>query len=194
MLVKGNFKTITELPKYIDINEWLAFNSEYYSISILYMLTFYCSVWILQSYQHVLWLNYWFLYTKHVSFHVCWARVSWIVKWIVECGTECTFAESNIPGLMPRPKRLSFQHRNTLITWHPAYRIWWETNRYSLQKQAEIFHENSLNSFDAFLDSCFDCSHIYTTITTTKSCLYMRNLIWTRCLHTSYRSPKNLIY
>lgn len=29
MLVKGNFKTITELPKYIDINEWLAFNSKY---------------------------------------------------------------------------------------------------------------------------------------------------------------------
>ncbi|CAO0794582.1 unnamed protein product [Mucor circinelloides] len=27
MLVKGNFKTITELPKYIDINEWLAFNT-----------------------------------------------------------------------------------------------------------------------------------------------------------------------
>lgn len=28
MLVKGNFKTITELPKYVDINEWLAFNSK----------------------------------------------------------------------------------------------------------------------------------------------------------------------
>ncbi|KAI8988884.1 Mob1/phocein [Pilobolus umbonatus] len=27
MLVKGNFKTITELPKYIDLNEWLAFNT-----------------------------------------------------------------------------------------------------------------------------------------------------------------------
>ena len=27
MLVKGNFKTITELPKYIDVNEWLAFNT-----------------------------------------------------------------------------------------------------------------------------------------------------------------------
>lgn len=29
MLVKGNFKTIIELPKYVDINEWLAFNSKY---------------------------------------------------------------------------------------------------------------------------------------------------------------------
>ena len=28
MLVRGNFKTITELPKYVDINEWLAFNSK----------------------------------------------------------------------------------------------------------------------------------------------------------------------
>ncbi|OBZ91070.1 CBK1 kinase activator protein MOB2 [Choanephora cucurbitarum] len=27
MLVKGNFKMITELPKYVDINEWLAFNT-----------------------------------------------------------------------------------------------------------------------------------------------------------------------
>ncbi|KAF1797057.1 Mob1/phocein [Mucor lusitanicus] len=27
MLVRGNFKTITELPKYVDINEWLAFNT-----------------------------------------------------------------------------------------------------------------------------------------------------------------------
>ncbi|KAI8992440.1 Mob1/phocein [Pilobolus umbonatus] len=27
MLVKGNFKTIIELPKYVDINEWLAFNT-----------------------------------------------------------------------------------------------------------------------------------------------------------------------
>lgn len=29
MLVKGNFKTIIELPKYVDINEWLAFNSKW---------------------------------------------------------------------------------------------------------------------------------------------------------------------
>lgn len=28
MLVKGDFKTIIELPKYVDINEWLAFNSK----------------------------------------------------------------------------------------------------------------------------------------------------------------------
>ncbi|GAA5803349.1 Mob1/phocein [Helicostylum pulchrum] len=27
MLVKGNFKTITELPKFIDLEEWLAFNT-----------------------------------------------------------------------------------------------------------------------------------------------------------------------
>ncbi|KAI8098225.1 Mob1/phocein [Gilbertella persicaria] len=27
MLVKGNFKTLTQLPKYVDINEWLAFNT-----------------------------------------------------------------------------------------------------------------------------------------------------------------------
>ncbi|CEJ05394.1 Putative Maintenance-ploidy protein MOB1 (MPS1 binder 1) [Rhizopus microsporus] len=27
MLVKGDFKTIIELPKYVDINEWLAFNT-----------------------------------------------------------------------------------------------------------------------------------------------------------------------
>ncbi|KAI9014593.1 Mob1/phocein [Phycomyces nitens] len=27
MLVKGNFKTIIELPKYVDVNEWLAFNT-----------------------------------------------------------------------------------------------------------------------------------------------------------------------
>ncbi|KAI8084452.1 Mob1/phocein [Halteromyces radiatus] len=27
MLVKGNFKTVIELPKYVDANEWLAFNS-----------------------------------------------------------------------------------------------------------------------------------------------------------------------
>ncbi|CEP19552.1 hypothetical protein [Parasitella parasitica] len=35
MLVRGNFKTITELPKYVDINEWLAFNSTYMEISIV---------------------------------------------------------------------------------------------------------------------------------------------------------------
>jgi hypothetical protein len=28
MLVKGSFKTIVELPKYVDANEWLAFNSK----------------------------------------------------------------------------------------------------------------------------------------------------------------------
>ncbi|KAG0173973.1 Maintenance of ploidy protein mob2 [Apophysomyces sp. BC1015] len=28
MLVKGNFKAIVELPKYVDTNEWLAFNSK----------------------------------------------------------------------------------------------------------------------------------------------------------------------
>lgn len=28
MLVRGNFKTIVELPKYVDLNEWLAFNSK----------------------------------------------------------------------------------------------------------------------------------------------------------------------
>ncbi|EIE76060.1 hypothetical protein RO3G_00764 [Rhizopus delemar RA 99-880] len=27
MLVQGNFKTIVELPKYVDMNEWLSFNS-----------------------------------------------------------------------------------------------------------------------------------------------------------------------
>ncbi|KAI9321584.1 Mob1/phocein [Dichotomocladium elegans] len=27
MLVKGNFKTIIELPKHVDVNEWLAFNT-----------------------------------------------------------------------------------------------------------------------------------------------------------------------
>ncbi|KAG2204579.1 Mob1/phocein [Mucor mucedo] len=27
MLVRGNFKTIVELPKYVDLNEWLAFNT-----------------------------------------------------------------------------------------------------------------------------------------------------------------------
>jgi hypothetical protein len=32
MLVKGNFKTITELPKYIDLDEWLAFNSNYLNL------------------------------------------------------------------------------------------------------------------------------------------------------------------
>ena len=28
-LVKGNFKTIVMLPKYVDIMEWVAVNSEY---------------------------------------------------------------------------------------------------------------------------------------------------------------------
>jgi hypothetical protein len=28
MLVQGNFKTIVELPKYVDVNEWLSFNSK----------------------------------------------------------------------------------------------------------------------------------------------------------------------
>ncbi|KAI8329460.1 Mob1/phocein [Chlamydoabsidia padenii] len=27
MLVKGNFKTVIELPKYVDVNEWLSFNT-----------------------------------------------------------------------------------------------------------------------------------------------------------------------
>ncbi|CAO3651326.1 unnamed protein product [Cunninghamella blakesleeana] len=27
MIVKGNFKTIIELPKYVDVNEWLAYNT-----------------------------------------------------------------------------------------------------------------------------------------------------------------------
>ncbi|ORX56221.1 Mob1/phocein [Hesseltinella vesiculosa] len=27
MLVRGNFKTVIELPKYVDVNEWLAFNT-----------------------------------------------------------------------------------------------------------------------------------------------------------------------
>jgi hypothetical protein len=27
-LVKGSFKTITALPKYVDLNEWVAINSE----------------------------------------------------------------------------------------------------------------------------------------------------------------------
>jgi hypothetical protein len=28
-LVKGNFKTIVMLPKYVDVMEWVAVNSEY---------------------------------------------------------------------------------------------------------------------------------------------------------------------
>jgi len=29
-LVKGNFKTIVMLPKYCDVNEWVAINSKYF--------------------------------------------------------------------------------------------------------------------------------------------------------------------
>ncbi|KAI8374569.1 Mob1/phocein, partial [Radiomyces spectabilis] len=41
MLVKGNFKTIIELPKYVDVNEWLAFNTfEFFN----YLNLFYSSI------------------------------------------------------------------------------------------------------------------------------------------------------
>ncbi|CDS08750.1 hypothetical protein LRAMOSA10111 [Lichtheimia ramosa] len=41
MLVKGNFKTIIELPKYVDVNEWLAFNTfEFFN----YINMFYSSI------------------------------------------------------------------------------------------------------------------------------------------------------
>ncbi|KAF7722627.1 Maintenance of ploidy protein mob2 [Apophysomyces ossiformis] len=41
MLVKGNFKAIVELPKYVDVNEWLAFNTfEFFN----YLNLFYGSI------------------------------------------------------------------------------------------------------------------------------------------------------
>ncbi|KAI8639857.1 Mob1/phocein [Parasitella parasitica] len=47
MLVRGNFKTIAELPKYVDINEWLAFNTfEFFNhINLFYgTITNFCTL------------------------------------------------------------------------------------------------------------------------------------------------------
>ncbi|KAI7902824.1 Mob1/phocein [Cokeromyces recurvatus] len=46
MLVRGNFKTITELPRYVDINEWLAFHAfEFFNhINLFYgSITYFCT-------------------------------------------------------------------------------------------------------------------------------------------------------
>lgn len=79
MLVKGNFKTIIELPKYVDVNEWLAFNSKS-------RLRFFFVYWrhvasisfrVLQLYQHVLFIHHWFLQLTKLPFNVRRSRVSW---------------------------------------------------------------------------------------------------------------------
>ena len=78
-LVKGNFKTIVMLPKYVDIMEWVAVNSTYlfylfaekfvnntpwsYSIRLLYKL------------ERVLWCYNGMLYTSSLSYYVCWPDV-----------------------------------------------------------------------------------------------------------------------
>ncbi|KAI8875088.1 Mob1/phocein [Backusella circina FSU 941] len=47
MLVRGNFKKIVELPKYVDVNEWLAFNVfEFFNhVNVFYgSLSYFCTV------------------------------------------------------------------------------------------------------------------------------------------------------
>lgn len=76
MLVKGNFKTIIELPKYVDVNEWLAFNSKFYLYpSALLIDIVSISFRVLQLYQHVLFIHHWFLQRTKLSFNV---RRSWV--------------------------------------------------------------------------------------------------------------------
>lgn len=83
MLVKGNFKTIIELPKYVDVNEWLAFNSKlmpFSSLQVLFSLIddiASISFRVLQLYQHVLFIHHWFLQRTKLPFNVRRSRVSW---------------------------------------------------------------------------------------------------------------------
>lgn len=76
-LVKGNFKTIVMLPKYVDIMEWVAVNSMLprWFINYYDMLTPWTSFWLLHKLEWVLWYYHRVLYSASVSYHVCWPDV-----------------------------------------------------------------------------------------------------------------------
>lgn len=74
-LVKGNFKTIVMLPKYTDIMEWVAVNSELFLFSAIFNindLIWTNSVRLLHKLERVLWCHCRDVYPTYVSNHVCW--------------------------------------------------------------------------------------------------------------------------
>ena len=76
-LVKGNFKTIVMLPKYVDIMEWVAVNSMFTKIIFLLhtnSIDLY-SFWLLYKLERVLWYYHGVLYSTSMSYYVCWPDV-----------------------------------------------------------------------------------------------------------------------
>ena len=82
-LVKGNFKTIVVLPKYVDIMEWVAVNSEH---SLIWHAQHFShrrvsafSFWFLHQPERVLWSLGGVLYADDVSDDVCRTQVCLVV-------------------------------------------------------------------------------------------------------------------
>lgn len=74
-LVKGNFKTIVVLPKYVDIMEWVAVNGMSISIIFSNRSKWRFSIRLLYQPQRVLWRHFGVLYAAIMSNHVCWTKV-----------------------------------------------------------------------------------------------------------------------
>lgn len=66
-LVKGNFKTIVMLPKYVDIMEWVAVNSTYCPLPQPSLCSLPLSVRLLHQPQRVLWCYYRVLHAAELS-------------------------------------------------------------------------------------------------------------------------------
>ena len=81
-LVKGNFKTIVMLPKYVDIMEWVAVNSELEHFPMKRTPTHKkLSVRFLYQLERVLWLHRRIVHSTVMSDHGRWSVVSDKTPW-----------------------------------------------------------------------------------------------------------------
>lgn len=78
-LVKGNFKTIVMLPKYVDIMEWVAVNSKLHVLTLMHLSPQLSmrspSIWLLHEPQRILRCYHRMLYAAVLFYNVCRSNV-----------------------------------------------------------------------------------------------------------------------
>ena len=83
-LVKGNFKTIVMLPKYVDVTEWVAVNSERTYVRVRQSSHAHArSIRVLSKSELVLWCRCRMLHRSNVSYHVSRSQVCLVQPCIV---------------------------------------------------------------------------------------------------------------